>query len=268
MEMPPDNYETALDAAEKGIVAIPCFEETKVPCVRWKPWQNRMPPRETLRVWFQGTRNNVAIITRGMVVFDIDDPSKLDLVLDECGSTPHMLKTPRGGIHLGYRKRLGTVLTNQVKVKGLAIDIRTDGGIEVIHGRTKDGAYEWLGEGLCAISELPLAKIGWTRQRTKRHVQTIIEESCEANALLRRGRKYIDTFDKRAVSGCNGHTTAFIAALKIVKFVRKLGGGEPEAWQLLLYYNATKCDPPWDLSIPAELKALHHKLGDALRLSK
>ena len=80
----------------------------------------------------------------------------------------------------------------------------------------------------------------------------------DPRSLLSRGRLYVDRFE-RAVSGQNGHTTTFVSALKIVRFV----GGDPDlAWQLLSYYNATKCDPEWDE------RALRHKWEDALEKAR
>src|SRR5437016_8203483 len=99
METPRDNLQIALDALEKGLVAIPCHPGTKVPMVKWKEWQSRMPTVELLRAWFRGACN-IAILTTDMVVFDCDDPAKAELVLTECGETSHKLKTPRGGLHL------------------------------------------------------------------------------------------------------------------------------------------------------------------------
>jgi hypothetical protein len=259
--------EVALDARAKGIVAIPC--EGKVPLVKWKPWQSEMPPLETQMEWFYDTRVNVAIITTGMVLFDIDDPALVDLVLGHCGPTPHVVHTPRGGTHLGYRARNGVEVGNQVRIKGHPIDIRTNGGIEVIPPSvTELGAYAGLPEGLLPVAELPVAKIGWTRTRVKRRVQTLVEEHCGGDRLLYRGRRYVDSFDRRAVAGHGGHTSLFIAALKIVGLVRRLGGGDGHAWELLLYYNATKCDPPWDATDPREEAQLRHKLEEALRLAR
>jgi hypothetical protein len=250
------NYELALAHAEKGIVSIPCHPGTKIPCVKWKQWQHEMPPAEVLRTWFADTRNNIAIITTGMVVFDCDDPEKAELVIEHCGDTPHKVRTPRGGIHLGFRKRKGSIVGNQVKIKGMPIDIRTDGGLELLpNSRTEVGAYEWLGEGLRAISELPVACIGWTRERKRRQIHTAVALDTAPHSLLWRGRLYVDRFE-RAVSGQGGHTTTFVSALKIVTFVN---GDRDLAWQLLLYYNATKCDPSW-----REEPELKHKLDDAL----
>src|SRR5436305_2103968 len=104
-----DTYEIALSNREKGVVSIPILPGTKVPAVKWKRWQKEMPSEEQLRAWFLGTRNNIAIVTTGMVVFDVDDAEKAALVIEKCGETPHRLRTPSGGLHLAYRKRKGVV---------------------------------------------------------------------------------------------------------------------------------------------------------------
>ena len=111
METRPDstgNYERALTNAEIGYVSVPCRPGTKIPLVKWKPLQTQPPTAEQYRAWFQATRNNIAIITTGLVVFDCDDPALADLVVEHCGDTPCKVRTPRGGIHLLYRRGPGS----------------------------------------------------------------------------------------------------------------------------------------------------------------
>src|SRR5882724_8808886 len=103
METPTDNFETALDAAQKGYVGIPCFPGTKVPMVKWKRYQSVHSSRETYEKWFRGSPTNIAIICTDMVLFDVDHIAMVEVVLREYGDTPHKLWTPKG-IHLGYRK--------------------------------------------------------------------------------------------------------------------------------------------------------------------
>lgn len=274
MKETPETFETALDAAQKGHVCIPCYPGTKVPAVSWKQYQTTKPTEKEYREWFSGNRNNIAIICSNMVVFDVDDPALVELVLLHCGDTPHKVHTPGGGTHLGYRKRKGVELTNRVRIlrsqknkDGKPIDIRTDGGLEMIPpSETEEGKYEWLSSGLRPIHELPYGNIGWTRERAKRVVRfDPVERATDPRSLLFRGQKYIDTFDKRAMSGQGGHTTFFVHCLKIVRFARKLGADENEIWQLVLYCNETKCDPPWDPNRPDDERALRHKFNDALK---
>ena len=134
--------------------------------MKWKPWQRKMPTEELLREWFLGTKNNVAIICSGMVLFDCDDPEKAGLVIGHCGDTPHKVRTPRGGIHLGFRKRKGCVVGNHVKIKGMPIDIRSDGAHAVCPwSRNSVGvAYEWVG---CIVpaAALPPIDASWLRAR-------------------------------------------------------------------------------------------------------
>jgi hypothetical protein len=262
METLPDNLETALAAAEMGIVCIPVQLGTKLPAVKWKRWQNEMPPKILLRQWFGGRQTNIAIITTGMVLFDCENQAAAEFVLAKCGDTPHKVKTPGSGIHLGFRRRYGVLVTNQVKINGMDIDIRTDGGLELIpRSHTDKGRYEWLGTGLRPIAELPLAHVGWTRRRERRKKLAANPsfETSNANWLLYRGQRYVDWFE-RAVSGKGGHRSTFIAAWKIVRFAdfnREL------AWSLLAYFNATKCDPPW-----RDEPELRHKLEEAMRLGR
>lgn len=151
-----------------GFTPVPIVEGTKVPAVKWKEWQDTLPPEELVREWFS-VRRNLAIVTTGMVVFDCDDPDLAERVLAECGDTTHKVRTPRGGMHLGFRRRAGIVLGNQVKIKGLDLDIRTFGGIELIpSSETEHGMYEWIGDGLQPLSELPYGNIAWTKTRAKK----------------------------------------------------------------------------------------------------
>lgn len=257
------NIEIARANAAKGIVSIPIVPLAKgVPLVKWGRYQTEMPSDELLSAWFADADRNIAIIATGLVVFDCDDPAKADLVVGHCGSTPYQVRTPSGGIHLGYRRRAGVDLHNQVRIKGMSIDLRTNGGLAMIpSSRTKRGPYEWLAKGLNGIStlaELPVANIGWTRKPC-RYLPMAIARDMDMASLLNRGRKYVDRFE-RAISGQAGHTTTFISTLKIVRFV---GFDSQLAWQLLLYYNATKCDPPWERE-----SELRHKLDDALKKSR
>jgi hypothetical protein len=253
MEAPRDTLGIAREARQKGLVAIPCRPGTKVPAVTWKRWQHEMPPWEVQRRWFEDTRVNIAIVTTGLVIFDCDDAALADLVLEHCGDTPHKIRTPSGGIHLGYRRRKGVTLGNRVRVKGMPIDIRTDGGLEVIpNSMTADGCYSWLGEGLKSIPDLPVASVGWTRERTRRRLVTVVP--CDdADLRVRRARAYIAKIV--SVQGQRGSDACFRAACKL----RDFGLSPEEALALLAEWNLTNAFPPWTE------KELLHKRDDAFR---
>jgi hypothetical protein len=260
METRPDstgNYERALANAEMGYVSVPCRPGTKVPLVKWKTLQTEPPTTEQYREWFQATRNNIAIITTGLVVFDCDDPALADLVVEHCGDTPCKVRTPRGGIHLLYRARAGVVVGNHVKIHGRPLDLRAENGLELQPcSATEHGAYTWLGEGLRPRSELPVARIGWTRQRIRRRAgrTALAEGLADSSEACRRARAYLARVEG-AVSGEGGHNATFRAACILTQ---RFSLGFAEAWPLLLEWNE-RCSPPW--SEPE----LRHKLDDALK---
>lgn len=176
----------------------------------------------------------------------------------ECGDTPHKLKTPYG-LHLGYRKRVGTVLQNAVNIKGMKIDIRTDRGLEMIpNSRVEGKEYRWLGEGLKPIAELPVAKIGWTRERTKRVLQPIGPID-EADAMVRRARAYASHVEG-AVAGNRGHDRTFRLACKLTH-LPPVGFGLcfDQALAILQEWSESSCEPPWSM------RELEHKVADAIK---
>lgn len=255
METPRDNYELALAGAELGLRFIPCRPGTKVPLVKWKPYQAEAPTPELYARWFRGTRNNIALLTNGMLLFDCDRPEKEELVLGYCGDTPWKVRTPRGGVHLGYRRRKGVEIVNHVRIRGEPIDIRTAGGLALVPFSATDvGAYAFEGSGLVPVAELPVAKIGWTRERTrKRTVQALLEVN-EADVMVRRARGYLATVEG-AISGQRGHDKTFRVACVLT---HKFGLSFEQAWPLFKEWNE-QCEPPWS---DAELT---HKLKDALK---
>jgi hypothetical protein len=212
-----------------------------------------MPTPELYRRWFQGTRNNLAVITTGLVIFDCDDASLAELVIEMCGDTPFKLRTPRGGIHLGYRARKGVRVGNHVKVKGKPIDIRAENGLEVQPpSETEHGAYVWLGPGLIPKSELPVAKVGWTRKQVRRKAREVIVD--DPSSMVRRARAYVAKIEP-AISGQRGHDRTFRCCCAMVQ---KFGLSFEQAWPLLLEWNE-RCQPPWSE------RELRHKLEDALK---
>jgi hypothetical protein len=259
METPRDNYALALAGSELGHRFVPCRPGEKVPLVKWKAFQTEAPTPAMYEKWFKDTKNNIAVLTSGMVLFDCDRPDKEELVLGFCGETPWKVRTPRGGVHLGYRKRKGVEVTNQVRIRGEPIDIRTDGGLEILpFSTTEHGRYEFLGPGLVAVADLPVAKIGWTRERTRRQVVQAIEPSPDATFMELRATRWLEAVARAnpAVSGQRGHDATFRVACKLTHY---FGLGRDAAIRLMMAIYNPLCRPPW------ELKDIEHKVDDALK---
>ena len=70
-----------------------------------------------------------------MVLFDVDDPAQADQVRRHCGDTSHQLPSPRGGIHLGCRKRKGVEV---VALQGLDLHVEA-GELTAIVGASGSG---------------------------------------------------------------------------------------------------------------------------------
>ncbi len=243
METPRDPLAVALDALSKGIVPVPCRPGSKVPLVKWKEWQHELPPEELIRQWFRSACN-VAILTTGMVVFDCDDPDEADRVVGECGETPHRLTTPRGGVHLGYRRRKGVKVGNGVKIRGRMIDLRTDGGMEMIPPSfTEHGRYVWTTDGLRPLSELPVASIGWTRERTRKTVRPVLSGG-EPGPATRGDIRFPEAYCLRlsSVQGSNGSR----GLVRMVCVMRDAGRTPDQTLHYALGpWNAACADPPW-----------------------
>lgn len=61
----------------------------------------------------------------------------------------------------------------------------------------------------------------------------------------------------RAVAGSGGHGATFQAVLAC----RRFGLSEPDTWEVLQWFNAHRCDPPWTE------RELRHKLTSAEKIS-
>lgn len=256
-----NNFETALELHEKGYLPVAILPGLKVPAERWTRWLTEEMTQESITRRWQFTRNGIAVICRGFVVFDVDDANELDFVIDSTGlKNAPICKTPRGGYHLHARVRSDVVITKKTKVKGREIDVLAADALSHVPPslNEKGVPYEWIGGELPAIAELPYARIGWTRERAKKVVITAAPEVADHGSMLWRGQRYVDTFPE-AIEGEGGHRTTFIAAAKIARFVNK---DADLAWQLLLYYNARKCRPEWSES------ALRHKWKEGLKYAR
>ena len=259
------NYELALALAKYGYIPVAILPGLKVPAEkRWQEWMHRSVTEESIAERWQGTRHGIALLCKDLLVLDVDHPALLDMVLDRCGLTEDQVpicKTPRGGYHVHARVGADMEVRATIKLRGEALDLLTGPRLSILppHTNGQGVAYEWLAEGLPPKAELPIAEVGWMREhRQPRQVETPIASECNAHSLLSRGQRYVDRFE-RAVSGQRGHTTTFIAALKIARFVHR----DPAlTWQLLLYFNATKCDPEWSE------RELRHKWEDALEKAR
>src|SRR4051812_27335809 len=110
MNKQPDTtgLDTALALHERGYIPVAIVEKTKLPAEKWRHLYEQGRSYDSIISRWKGARLGVAIITKGMVVIDVDDENQLNLALDRCGlKEAPICKTPSGGFHVHGRMRAG-----------------------------------------------------------------------------------------------------------------------------------------------------------------
>ena len=143
--------EAALRYASMDCTCIPIASGKKAPpLLQWKRYQTEAPTVDNYRSWFDDDARNIAILTGEIIVADVDDPALLDFVVEKCGETKVISKTPSGGFHLWYRRRRGTHVGNRVHVRGRDFDLRAKGvTYSCRHRKPQSGDTSGLAKGLC-----------------------------------------------------------------------------------------------------------------------
>ncbi len=152
----------ALDAAlaylALGFSVIPLEPGDKKPLFAWAKYQKTKATEDEVRGWFlRNPEANIGIVTgqaSGVVVVDVDDdeaPKQLKLPFPD---TIKVKTGRKGGMHYYYRYP-GRSVPCGVKIAGLGIDIRGDGGYVVAPPSVHPSGvkYEWL-------SPLDISKLG------------------------------------------------------------------------------------------------------------
>ena len=108
-------------------------DQCKVPIIKWKEYQNRLPTEAEVREWFTTWPHaNIGIVTgaiSNLVVFDLDSEDAVQYA-DDRGGFPDTVKVNTGkGYHI-YSRHPGFEIRNSVN-KRLDLDIRADGGYVV-----------------------------------------------------------------------------------------------------------------------------------------
>lgn len=236
----------ALELTEKGYVPVAMLHGTKTPAEKWSHWMTEVPTRQSIIERWQNTRNGVAILCKNLVVIDVDDANKLELALEKCGLTnAPICRTPSGGFHIHARMRTGVERSRQIRIHGEPFDLLTGPSLSIVpHSIGENGKpYEWLTPGLPAIAELPLAKVAWTRERTRKQTRSVLSEPGvfrEGQGSIRFPEQYC--LKIRSVQGQNGSR----ALVRVVCVMRDAGRTTEETFAFVRGpWNAACAEPPW-----------------------
>ena len=132
--------------AAAGLRVFPGKAGGKEPATSWKRYQSEVPNDEDLARW-DASDFNVCIVTGApscIVVLDVDSPEAQALVDSlNLPSTP-TVRTARG-CHL-YFKHPGSIVPNGVKIGGVKLDVRGDGGYVIGPGSLHPSGvrYDWM----------------------------------------------------------------------------------------------------------------------------
>ncbi len=138
-------------AAASGFRSIPLKPKSKVPMVEWKEFQDRDPSEEELLAWDK-LNANIGYVTgtplpdglNKLIVLDVDSPEAEEAVRSlNLPITPSV--TTSKGRHLYLKLPLGVAASCRVKVGGIPLDVRGDGGYVVAPSSVHpDGTtYDW-----------------------------------------------------------------------------------------------------------------------------
>jgi hypothetical protein len=139
-----------------GLRVFPAQHRSKKPALSWKQFQDREPTEEELIAWDKSDFN-VCVATgapSGIAVLDLDSPEAIAYV-ESLGLPPTPTVRTARGLHL-YFRRPSTGIRNSVKVGGMKMDVRGDGGYVVGAGSVHETGvpYEWV----ISPDEVPFAE--------------------------------------------------------------------------------------------------------------
>ena len=243
------------------------IRQCKMPLVKWKEFQTRMPNEEEVAGWFEKwAYANIGIVTgkiSGIVVFDLDSDHAVQYAEDEGGFPDSPSVRTGKGRHV-YLRYPGFEVRNDVR-KELDIDIRADGGYVAappsIHGNGNQ--YTW--EDGFSIHEIdPAPCTSWMIDYLKEVASDSNPPTKEKppkpsdNPITVRkpadSESYADVLKKGAQQGHRNHTAA-----KLIGHLLGKGNDESVIWEMVKQWNAAKNNPALD---EAELRKTFESIRD------
>jgi hypothetical protein len=137
----PSKLEAALAWAARGFRVFPLPPNGTKPSSDWKGWpEHATTDPDKITAWWQGTDQNIAVCTTGMLVVDIDrknGKNGLAAWMELHGGFDTLtVRTRSGGYHLYYS---GADVALSAGVLGNGLDIRSHNGYVVAPGSVVDG---------------------------------------------------------------------------------------------------------------------------------
>lgn len=235
----PNPLDQALRYLAMGLCIIPLRPRDKRPKLgSWKEYQTRLSTEAELRSWFADGRSNIGIVTgavSGVVVVDADSPEAQAYVTQHHAS-PMRTRTGKG-MHFWFRHPMGgQEVRNGAKLRGMALDVRADGGYVVAPGSVHPDGGLYQEEGSWDLYSAPVFEPAWLQESKVQPLKAAGDDK------LRRATAYVASIPG-APEG-ERDATAFRLACKLV---RGFELSDEDALDLLAGWAAT-CAPPFPAS--------------------
>lgn len=233
----PNPLDQALRLLSMGMSVIPLKARDKRPALNsWKPYQERRATVDEVRSWFDGGVDlNIGIVTGAVSQIVAVDGDSLDAVNWLHVTHPSPMRTRTGkGKHFFFRHP-GVVIKNNVKLGGMALDVRGDGGYVVAPGSIHPNGAMYEEEGNWAPgATLPMFQPAWLGAKV-----TPLPRAPHVDGD-KRVVAYLDS-TPGAIEGQGGDAHTFRVACKLV---RGFDLSDQQALEYLLAWNS-KCLPAW-----------------------
>ena len=235
----------AFEYVERGLSVIPL--RGKQPALRlWKPFQSRLPDTQELRGWFGPTANerfNLGIVTgavSGLVVADADCGVEAKR-WEKAHPTNWIAKSggANGGKHFFYRVPHDSLIPNRVRLGGVPIDVRGEGGVICVapsrHPETGN-QYEWLTDfSSTPIDDLPEFQPSWIGSVNQTSNKPSQRQTPQASGPIRNVFAYIKSIHSVANSG--GHNSCF----RVASLLASSGISRDKALEAIVNVERDKC---------------------------
>lgn len=225
-----EKLQAAIELAELGYFVCPAIPNDKPPAISRWPELATTDSNQLEEWWAENPDYNVGIHCADIVVIDIDTINGerneyLDRFSEEDFNQTPMANSPRGGVHLFYRRPPEAKWRNSANILASGVDVRTNQGFLVCFpSTTKDGQYRWQ-------NELP------QREKLTLPPEWLMKELDEASRPSEvdwQGGGRIPESKRNATLTKHGG------------FLRRFGYNGREIFHLLAALNRDRCDPPVD----------------------
>jgi hypothetical protein len=136
------------DLMARGWSIFPLKPRSKVPAVRWEPYQHRLATLEELEQWFTTPGYNIGVATGALskvFVIDADTPEAVTWAMTNLPPCGLRVRTSKG-MHFYYDYPVDRAVRNKARIRE-GVDVRGEGGFIVAPGSVHPSGHIYTREG-------------------------------------------------------------------------------------------------------------------------